>query len=275
MRGPRLGRWLVALPMAALALATIYPLLFTGNVAMKTRHDYVLDRFSPAPSPNLDNVAAAWTNAGMGRYVVNSLAVVTCAVVVLLLIGSMAGFALSHLRFRGSRVLFLGCLAALFVPFQVIMVPLARIMADARLMDTYTGLILAYVAQFLPFTIFLMTSYYSTIPREIVDAARIDGNTPYGVYRRVMLPMGRPALLSVGILNALFCWNDVLIALLMMPSPEHRTLMAGVTSLRGQYADNIPVFASGVLIAALPLLVLYVFFQRQIADGVTAGSTKG
>ncbi|WP_432742433.1 carbohydrate ABC transporter permease [Streptomyces sp. JH002] len=275
MRGPRLGRWLVALPMAALALATIYPLLFTGNVAMKTRHDYVLDRFSPAPSPNLDNVAAAWTNAGMGRYVVNSLAVVTCAVVVLLLIGSMAGFALSHLRFRGSRVLFLGCLAALFVPFQVIMVPLARIMADARLMDTYTGLILAYVAQFLPFTIFLMTSYYATIPREIVDAARIDGNTPYGVYRRVMLPMGRPALLSVGILNALFCWNDVLIALLMMPSPEHRTLMVGVTSLRGQYADNIPVFASGVLIAALPLLVLYVFFQRQIADGVTAGSTKG
>lgn len=275
MRGPRLGRWLVALPMAALALATIYPLLFTGNVAMKTRHDYVLDRFSPAPSPNLDNVATAWTNAGMGRYVVNSLAVVTCAVVVLLLIGSMAGFALSHLRFRGSRVLFLGCLAALFVPFQVIMVPLARIMADVRLMDTYTGLILAYVAQFLPFTIFLMTSYYSTIPREIVDAARIDGNTPYGVYRRVMLPMGRPALLSVGILNALFCWNDVLIALLMMPSPEHRTLMAGVTSLRGQYADNIPVFASGVLIAALPLLVLYVFFQRQIADGVTAGSTKG
>ncbi|MFE0688009.1 carbohydrate ABC transporter permease [Streptomyces xiamenensis] len=275
MRGPRLGRWLVALPMAALALATIYPLLFTGNVAMKTRHDYVLDRFSPAPSANLDNVAAAWTNAGMGRYVVNSLAVVTCAVVVLLLIGSMAGFALSHLRFRGSRVLFLGCLAALFVPFQVIMVPLARIMADARLMDTYTGLILAYVAQFLPFTIFLMTSYYATIPREIVDAARIDGNTPYGVYRRVMLPMGRPALLSVGILNALFCWNDVLIALLMMPSPEHRTLMVGVTSLRGQYADNIPVFASGVLIAALPLLVLYVFFQRQIADGVTAGSTKG
>ncbi|MEV8115152.1 carbohydrate ABC transporter permease [Streptomyces xiamenensis] len=275
MRGPRPGRWLVALPMAALALATIYPLLFTGNVAMKTRHDYVLDRFSPAPSPNLDNVAAAWTNAGMGRYVVNSLAVVTCAVVVLLLIGSMAGFALSHLRFRGSRVLFLGCLAALFVPFQVIMVPLARIMADARLLDTYTGLILAYVAQFLPFTIFLMTSYYTTIPREIVDAARIDGNTPYGVYRRVMLPMGRPALLSVGILNALFCWNDVLIALLMMPSPEHRTLMVGVTSLRGQYADNIPVFASGVLIAALPLLVLYVFFQRQIADGVTAGSTKG
>ncbi|MGP3971748.1 carbohydrate ABC transporter permease [Streptomyces sp. 6N223] len=275
MRGLRLSRWVAAVPMAALALATIYPLVFTANVAMKTRHDYVLDRFSPADSANLDNVTTAWTNVGMDRYVINSLVVVTSAVALLLLFGSMAGFALSHLRFRGSRALFLGCLAALFVPFQVIMVPLARIMADAQLMDTYAGLILAYVAQFLPFTIFLMTSYYTAIPRELVDAARIDGNTPYGVYRRVMLPMGRPALLSVGILNALFCWNDVIISLLMMPSPEHRTLMVGVTSLRGQYSDDIPVFASGVLIAALPVLVLYVFFQRQIADGVTAGSTKG
>jgi multiple sugar transport system permease protein len=155
------------------------------------------------------------------------------------------------------------------------MVPLARVMADSGLMDTYPGLILAYVAQFLPFTIFLMTSYYSGIPGEIMDAARIDGNTTYGVYWRIMLPIGRPALLSVGILNALFCWNDVLISLLMMPSPEHRTLMVGVTSLRGQYSDDIPTFASGVLIAALPVLVLYLFFQRQIADGITAGATKG
>jgi multiple sugar transport system permease protein len=275
MRGFRLSRWVAAVPMAALAIATIYPLLFTANVAMKTRNDYILDRFSLADSPNPDNFGTAWTNVGMERYFVNSLIVVTSAVALLLLFGSMAGFALSHLRFRGSRVLFLGCLAALFIPFQVIMVPLARIMADAQLMDTYTGLILAYVAQFLPFTIFLMTSYYSAIPGEIVDAARVDGNTLYGVYGRIMLPMGRPALLSVGILNALFCWNDVLISLLMMPSPEHRTLMVGVTSLRGQYADDIPTFASGVLIAALPVLVLYLFFQRQIADGVTAGSTKG
>ncbi|WP_181785738.1 carbohydrate ABC transporter permease [Streptomyces phytophilus] len=261
--------------MAALALATIYPLVFTGNVAMKTRHDYILDRFSPTASLHWDNFITAWTSIGLGRYFVNSVIVVASAVALLLLIGSMAGFALSHLRFRGSRALFLCFLAALFIPFQVIMVPLARIMADGGLMDTYPGLILAYVAQFLPFTIFLMTSYYTGIPGEIIDAARIDGNTPYGVYWRVMLPIGRPALLSVGILNALFCWNDVLISLLMMPSAEHRTLMVGVTSLRGQYSDDIPTFASGVLIAALPVLVIYLFFQRQIADGITAGATKG
>lgn len=275
MRGFRLAGWIGAVPMAALALATIYPLVFTTNVALKTRHEYVLDRFSVARSPQWENFVSAWTSAGVSRYFINSLIVVAAAVGLLLIIGSMAGFALSHLRFRGSRGLFLACLAALFIPFQVIMVPLARTMADAGLVDTYPGLVLAYVAQFLPFTIYLMASYYSGIPAEIVDAARIDGNSPYGVYRRIMLPLGAPALLSIGILDALFCWNDVLIALLMMPSPEHRTLMVGVTSLRGQYSDDIPTFAAGVLIAAVPILGIYLFFQRQIAEAVTAGSTKG
>jgi multiple sugar transport system permease protein len=275
MSGTRLTKWVVAIPMAALALATIYPLVFTTNVAMKTRREYVLDRFSLADSLRLDNLVKAWTSVGMSRYFLNSVIVVACSVALLLLLGSMAGYALARLRFRGSSALFLAILAALFIPFQVIMVPLARIMADTGLVDTYPGLVLAYVAQFLPFTIFLMTSYYSTVPPEIVDAARIDGNTVYGVYWRIMLPMGAPALLSVGVLNALFCWNDVLISLLMMPSAEHRTLMVGVTSLRGQYSDDIPVFASGVLIAAIPVLVVYLFLQRQIADGVTAGATKG
>ncbi|MEH1129909.1 carbohydrate ABC transporter permease [Micromonospora sp. CPCC 206061] len=271
----RLGRWLIAAPMTILAVATIYPLLFTANVAMKTRREYILDRFSLTSTLHWENLTTAWNSAGMARYFLNSLIVVTCSVTLLLLIGSMAGFALGQARFRGSSALFLVCLAALFIPFQVIMVPLARIMADGGLIDTYPGLILAYVAQYLPFTVFLMTSYYRGVPAEIIDAARIDGNSLYGVYRRIMLPIGTPALLSVGILNALFCWNDVLISLLMMPSADHRTLMVGVTSLRGQYSDDIPTFAAGVLIAAVPVLVTYLFLQRQIADGVTAGATKG
>jgi multiple sugar transport system permease protein len=275
MRGIRATKWVASVPMMAIALATVYPMIFTLNVALKTRHEYILDRFSPTGSWQWDNLATAWTSGGISRYFINSVIVVTFAVLLLLLFGSMAGFALSHLRLRGSRVLFLGCLAALFIPFQVIMVPFARTMADTGLMDTYPGLVLAYVAQFLPFTIYLMTSYYNGIPREIVEAARIDGNSPFGVYRRIMLPLGTPALLSVGILDALFCWNDVLIALLMMPSAQHRTLMIGVTSLRGQYSSDIPTFAAGVLIAAVPVLAIFLFFQRQIAEAVTAGSTKG
>ncbi|MFI9005713.1 carbohydrate ABC transporter permease [Actinosynnema sp. NPDC053489] len=275
MAGRWSSRWVVAVPMAGLALATVYPLLFTANVALKTRREYVLDRFSPTTSPHWGNLAAAWNGVGLSRYFLNSVVVVACSVALLLLFGSMAGFALARLRFRGSSALYLGCLAALFIPFQVIMVPLTRVLADAGLVDTYPGLVLAYVAQFLPFTVFLMTSYYATVPAEVVDAARVDGSTTLGAYWRIMLPMGAPALLSVGVLDALFCWNDVLISLLVMPSADHRTLMVGVTSLRGQYSGDIPVFASGVLVAAVPVLVVYLFLQRRIADGVTAGATKG
>jgi len=275
MRASRGTRWIAAVPMAGLALATVYPLVFTTNVALKTRHDYILDRFAPTRTARWDNLANAWANAGISQYFVNSLIAVTCAVALLLLLGSMAGFALSHLPFRGSRALMLAILAALFIPFQVVMVPLARTMTEIGLIDTFPGLVLAYVAQFLPFTIYLMTSFYSGIPGDIVDAARIDGSSLYGVYRRIMIPLGAPALLSVGVLDALFCWNDVLIALLLMPSAEHRTLMVGITSLRGQYSDDIPTFAAGVLIAAVPILIVYLLFQRQIAEAVTAGATKG
>lgn len=275
MRERGAARWVIAVPMFALALATIYPILFTLNVAMKSRREYVLDRFSLADQVTFANIAEAWNTTGLGRYVFNSVVVTGGAVALLLLLGSMAGFAFSQLTFRGRRWLFLVCLGALMIPFQVIMVPFFRVLGQAGLLDTHPGLILAYTGQFLPFTIFLMTSYYSRIPLEIVEAARVDGSTTLGVYRRIMVPLGRPALLSVGILNALFCWNDVLISLLVMQSEQNRTLMVGVTALRGQYSDNIPLFAGGVLVAALPVILIYLFFQKKITDGVTAGSTKG
>ncbi|WP_407319572.1 carbohydrate ABC transporter permease [Isoptericola halotolerans] len=269
------SRWIIAAPMVLLAIATIYPLLFTLNVSQKTRQEYVLDRFGLTDTVGLDNFQAAWQGSGLGTYAVNSTIVTVGAVAALLVLGSMAGFAFSQLTFRGSNFMFLIVLSALLIPFQVIMVPFFRVLGTTGLLDTHLGLILAYTAQFLPFTVYLMTSYYSRIPHEIVEAARVDGSTTLGVYARLMLPLGRPALLSVGILNALFCWNDVLISLLVMQSQDNRTLMVGVTALRGQYSDNIPLFAAGVILAALPMLIIYLIFQKQITEGVTAGSTKG
>ena len=176
----------------------------------------------------------------MGRYYVNSIIVTVVSVAIILLLASMAGYSLSHLTFRGSRVAFLLILATMMVPFQVIMVPIIKVLSDMGLLDSYAGLIIAYVSQFLPFTVFFMTAYYSGIPKEITEAARVDGNGLFGVWGRIMLPIGRPALLSMGILNALFCWNDILIALLIMQSPGNRTVMVGVSALRGQYPDNVP-----------------------------------
>jgi ABC-type glycerol-3-phosphate transport system permease component len=275
MRSTGAGRWLVAAPMALLAIATIYPMLYTLNIALKSRVDYVLDRGALTTTFNFQNFVDAWNQANMGRYYLNSILVTVVSVALILLIASMAGFALSHLTFRGSRATFLLILAAMMIPFQVIMVPFIKTLSDFGMINTYPGLIAAYVSQFLPFTVYFMTSYFARIPKEITEAARVDGNTIYGVFGRIMLPLGRPALLSMGILNALFCWNDILISLLVMQSPSQRTLMVGVSALRGQYPDNVPTYLAGVLLVVLPLVVVYLIFQRQITTGVTAGATKG
>ncbi len=275
MRTKGVGRWIIAVPMAVLAIATIYPMLYTLNVALKTRHDYVLDRLSITTNFSWTNFIDAWTQANMGRYYLNSILVTTVSVAVILLFSAMAGYALSHLTFRGSRTVFLLILAAMMIPFQVIMVPFIKTLNDMSLINTYPGLIIAYVSQFLPFTVYFMTAYYSRIPKEITEAARVDGNNIWGVFGRIMLPLGRPALLSMGILNALFCWNDILISLLVMQSPSQRTLMVGVSALRGQYPDNVPTYLAGVLLVVVPLIIVYLIFQRQITAGVTAGATKG
>ncbi|MBD7957738.1 carbohydrate ABC transporter permease [Microbacterium sp. Sa4CUA7] len=275
MRKEKLGRWIFAIPMMALAIATIYPMLYAVNISLKSRREYVLDRLGPTTEIMLSNYVDAWVQADMGRYYINSIIATVISVGIILALASMAGYALSHLTFRGSRVVFLVILATMMVPFQVIMVPLIKVLGDMGLMDSFPGLIVAYVSQFLPFTVFFMTAFYSGIPKEITEAARIDGNGLWGVWGRIMLPLGRPALLSMGILNALFCWNDILIALLIMQSPSNRTVMVGVSALRGQYPDNIPTYLAGIILVVLPLVIVYIIFQRQITTGVTAGATKG
>jgi ABC-type glycerol-3-phosphate transport system permease component len=275
MRTEKISRWAIAVPMALLAIATIYPMLYSLNIALKSRREYVLDRLSITSSFAVQNFIDAWTQANMGRYFLNSLIVTSVSVVVILVLASMAGYALSHLTFRGSKATFLIILAAMMIPFQVIMVPFVKTLNDISLLNTYPGLIIAYVSQFLPFTIYFMTAYFARIPKEITEAARVDGNNIWGVFGRIMLPLGRPALLSMGILNALFCWNDILIALLVMQSPSQRTVMVGVSALRGQYPDNVPVYLAGVLLVVIPLVIVYLIFQRQITAGVTAGATKG
>ncbi|WP_194421398.1 carbohydrate ABC transporter permease [Microbacterium abyssi] len=275
MRRQRAARWALAVPMMLLALATIYPMLYGLNISLKTRKDYVLDRLGVTQTFNVQNYIDAWVNADMGRYFLNTIIATVCSVTIILLLSSMCGYALSHLTFRGSKLAFLLILAMMMIPFQVIMVPTIKVLSDMGLINTFPGLIAAYVAQFLPFTVYFMTSYYSGVPKELTEAARVDGNGLFGTWWRIMVPVGKPALISMGILNSLFVWNDILIALLIMQSPSNRTVMVGVSALRGQYPDNVPTYIAGVMLAVLPIIVIYLIFQRQISAGVTAGATKG
>lgn len=265
--------WIVSIPMALLALSAIYPIFFAINAALKSRKGYVLDRFGLAKDPTLANFAQAWNQSHLSDYFTNSVVVTLGAVLVLLVVSSLAGYALAILRFRGSRLVFTIILISLMIPVQVVLVPFYRTMIALDLVNSRIGLILAYTAFFLPFSVYLMTAFYARLPRELFEAAQIDGASLLGVWWHIMLPMGKPALVTLGILNTLYCWNDVLISLLVLQ--DRRTLMVGIAALRGEYTTNVPLLAAGIVLAAAPIVIIYVIFQRQIVTGIAVGAVKG
>jgi ABC-type glycerol-3-phosphate transport system permease component len=269
----RLALRIAAIPMGLLALSCLYPMFFAVNNALKTRHDYLQDRFGLALHPTFGNFVQAWTRSHLDQYFLNSVIATLGAVILLMVVSSLAGFALAALRFPYRRFLFVVILSSLMIPVQVVLVPYMRTMLALDLINTHIGLILSYTAFFLPFSVYLMTAFYSSLPRELIEAARIDGAKLLQVWWHVMVPMGMPALVTLGIINTLNCWNDILIALLTMQ--KNRTLMVGISALKGQYSDQIPLFTAGIVIAAAPIVVLYIIFQRRIVSGIAVGAVKG
>jgi ABC-type glycerol-3-phosphate transport system permease component len=272
-RRERRSLWIAAIPMALLAMSCLYPIYFAVNNALKTSKGYILDRFGVVSDPTAQNFADAWGRARFSEYFVNSLLVTAGAVGLLLLLSSLVGFALAMLRFPGRRLVFVAILGALMIPIQVVLVPFYRTVEGLGLLNTRVGLVLAYTAFFLPFSIYLMTAFYRGLPRELLEAARMDGARFLEVWWHVMLPLGRPALLTLGILNTLYCWNDVLISLLVLQ--DRRTLMVGIAALRGEYTTNVPLLAAGIVLAAAPIVIVYLVFQRQIVSGIAVGAVKG
>ena len=269
----RLALRIAAIPMGLLALTCLYPIFFAVNNALKTRHDYLQDRFGLALNPTFDNFVNAWSKSHLDQYFLNSVITTVGAVILLTVVSSLAGFALAALRFPYRRFLFVVILSSLMIPVQVVLVPYMRTMVGLSLINTHAGLILSYTAFFLPFSVYMMTAFYSRLPRELIEAAKIDGAKLLQVWWHVMLPLGMPALITLGIINTLNCWNDVLIALLTMQ--KNRTLMVGISALKGEFSDQIPLFTAGIVIAAAPIVILYVIFQRRIVSGIAVGAVKG
>jgi len=269
----RLALRIASVPMGLLALSCLYPIFFAVNNSLKTRQDYLLDRFGLASKPTFDNYVQAWSQSHLDQYFMNSVITTIGAVILLTLVSSLAGFALAALRFPYRRFLFVVILSTLMIPVQVILVPYMRTMVGLSLINTHVGLILSYTAFFLPFSVYMMTAFYSGLPRELIEAAKIDGAKLLQVWWHVMVPLGMPALITLGIINTLNCWNDVLIALLTMQ--KNRTLMVGISALKGEFSDQIPIFTAGIVIAAAPIVILYVIFQRRIVSGIAVGAVKG
>jgi multiple sugar transport system permease protein len=269
-------KWMLrgaAVPMMLLALTCLYPVYFAINNALKTDKGYILNRFNVVTDPTIQNFINAWNRSRLSEYFLNSVVTTAGAVALLLLVSSLAGFAFAMLRFPYRKLLFIVILASLMIPVQVVLVPFYRTIVTLGLVNTRIGLIISYTSFFLPFCVYLMTAFYSALPKELVEAARMDGAKLIQIWWHVMLPLGKPALITLGILNTLYCWNDVLISLLVLQ--KERTLMVGIAALKGEYTTNVPLLMAGIVIAAAPIVIIYIIFQRRIVNGIATGAVKG
>jgi raffinose/stachyose/melibiose transport system permease protein len=209
------------------------------------------------------------------RSLVNSVIVVSVSVTLILLIASMAAFAFARMDFRLNRPLFAAVVAGLAIPAHVTLIPVYLLTTRLGLYDTLWALIGPYVAFNLPLAIFILTEFMRQIPRELEEAARLDGAGPAAFFWRVALPLSRPGLATVGIYNAVALWNEFVFAYVLTSSPSRRTLPLAIWDYQGQYAANIPLIMAVLSLSALPLIVIYIVAQERVISGMMAGALKG
>ena len=255
-------------------LMSLFPVYFMAVSAFKTKGEYIANKWGLPLAPILDNFATAFAGEKFFIRFVNSSILTVSAVGVSLIIACLAAYAFARMEFPGKRTLFNVLLSLMVVPQVVMVVPLFVSMVRLKMVNTYQGTTLIYVGLLLPFSVYLMTNFFRTVPREIMDAARIDGASNLGVFWRIMMPLSAPAVITLLVVNALWVWNELLIALVFMQKDELKTLMVGITALRSKNYVDIPATMAGLLIATIPIVVLYVFGQKYFIRGLASGAVK-
>jgi len=262
---------------SALLFATVlslFPVYFMTVSAFKTKSEYIMDKWGVPSTLFLQNFKTALAGEKFFIRFANSTILTVGAVGASLVIACLAAYAFARMDFPGKRTLFNITLSLMVVPPVVMVVPMFVAMVRWGLINTYTGTILIYVGLLMPFSVYMMTNFFKTIPREIIEAARIDGCSNFGVFWKIMMPLSTPAVITLVVVNALWVWNELLIALVFMQKDEMKTLMVGISTLRSKNYVDIPATMAGLLIATIPIVIVYLFGQRYFIRGLTSGAVK-
>lgn len=261
--------------LLALAVLTIGPFLWLLVTALKGGGENI---FAYPPSlwpsqPTLDNFRQVWEAVPFGRYFFNSVLVAGVSVALNLILASLAAFALARMRFKGRDGLFVAILATMMIPLPVILIPLFVLSQRLGLLNSYAGLILPTAVS--AFGIFLMRQAFLAIPREIEEAAVIDGASPWQVFWQVMLPLTKPSLATLAIFVFVGSWGDFLWPLIVLKDPDLYTLPVGISYLAGTFSANWRLIAAGSVLSILPIVLVFIGLQRFFIGGQTAGAVKG
>jgi raffinose/stachyose/melibiose transport system permease protein len=267
----------IRIVIGILLVIEIYPMVWMLLGSFKTQNEFLNEPFWALPqSFSFDNYIEVFTEGEFGQYVMNSVIAVFPSLAVILVLGAAAGFALEVMVWKGRGTVLLLFLAGIMVPAQMILLPLFTIYFRTGLTGSLWPLILTYVAIGMPLTVFMMATFFRAVPREIFEAATIDGANIFRLFWSLGLPLVRNALFTVGLVQFFFLWNDLLIALTFTNSNDLRTIQVGLLNFTGQYGavQYGPTFAA-IAVNVFGTLLIYLFLNQQVMKGLTAGSVKG
>ncbi len=274
---------LIYVVLSIWAVIVVYPLAWTLYSALKTDKEIIFTPWSFPAQLHFENFARAWTKAQIGDFFFNTLLVVIPSLLFTLLLSAMVAYVIARFEFRGKKVVYYLILAGMMFPIFLALVPLYFIMQFLGLRNTFGGLILVYIAFSLPFTVFFLVGFFKTLPKELMEAAIIDGASHTQTFFRVMLPLAQPGLVTMAIFNFLGQWNQFILPTLLMdstglqPGQTRYVLAQGLyflTLQQGYQNDWSGLFAA-VSMVMIPTLVVYIVFQEKIEKGLTVGALKG
>lgn len=265
------GNLIVELLMIAGAVSIFFPVYVLINLSLKARGEIIRDPLGLPADPLFSNYREAWSEASLGKAILSSTIITASSVVVLIVLGSLAAFALARRASRLSYTVYLLFLLGIVLPFQLALIPLYQLVRDLNLIGTYWSMIGFYTGLQLPFTVFLYTGFLRSLPRDYEHAALIDGASQIEAFAQVVFPLLRPVTGTVLILNAIFIWNDFLTPLLYLSGTDRQTVPVAVSSFVGQYVAQWQLVFAGLVIAITPILVVYVVLQRSIIKGFASG----
>ena len=277
-RRRRITPWIGVLlgALALLALLFLMPTLGVILSALKSTRDIAFGTLWAIPRTlDLSNFAVALSHPSVKHYFINTFLVTAPATAGSITLGILAGYVFSKLPFRGSELLFIGMVSGMFFPPQIVLIPLFRMFNRLGLLDTLWPMIIVHIAMGIPICTLLMRNFFATVPAALREAAIVEGASEWRVLTRVALPISLPALAVLGTLQFTWIWNDFLWPLIFTQSDNKRTIMLGIVSLRGQYTVAWGVQGALSLLASLPTLLVFLFFQRYFIAGMTMGAVKG
>jgi multiple sugar transport system permease protein len=267
------GLWIAVVLICVFCLFPFYWLI---NVSLKSGADLSQADLFP-PDPTLDNYDSIFKNSDFTSALRNSVIVTTITTVLALLVGSFAGYALARLRFPLKFLILAIILSITTFPPIAIAAPIFKLWTDIGLYDTYVGLIIPYLTFALPLAIYILASFFREIPKELEEAALVDGATHFQAFRKVVLPLAAPGLVTAGLLTAFFVWNEFLLAVTLTNSPSAFTVPVAVANFTGSDRFEVPLgtISAASVVITIPLVALVIIFQKRIVAGMTAGAVKG